>query len=228
MAHFSLTIPESYKEPLAALLHDETMRRKLLDALGHASPTELIENLASAVAEQLRLDPHKARDMFDMLASMYMVRTRRDIPLDEFIDGIERAAKQSGREQLKASENVWSQFKTDLRELLSLDQSLGISAKAIELRQDQDHIFCSARILTDLRPVFKADVHDDPAAAVITHTLRISYHEGDKREEFFVALDGRDIESLQQLLKRAVDKEQTVRRVSKAAGLPCLDIEARH
>ena len=41
-----------------------------------------------------------------------------------------------------------------------------------------ERLFCTAKILTDLRPVFDRVATDGPAALSVVHTLKLSFHHG--------------------------------------------------
>jgi hypothetical protein len=95
------------------------------------------------------------------------------------------------------------------------------TAKVIRLRTDFPNTLCSTKILTDLRPVFGADVGQVPSGAVITHTLKIKYHRGDsgRLRQFYVALDANDLESLTQVLMRARGKASTLQTLLQRTGV---------
>jgi hypothetical protein len=48
---------------------------------------------------------------------------------------------------------------------------LRVSAKAKLLHTEYEHSFCSARILTDIRPVYDNGVKGPTSSAIIMHTL---------------------------------------------------------
>jgi hypothetical protein len=70
-------------------------------------------------------------------------------------------------------------FKNGLEQLLGI-ACLRLSAKAWDLTTEYEHVFLSARILTDVRPVFGEGDRDDqattPTAAVIVNTLKLDYY----------------------------------------------------
>ena len=227
MPNITLTIPEVHRQPLARLLAlPEESVRQMIEALRQMEPTLDISNLAPQVAAAASLAPGETEDIFRMLQSLYLVRAARGASIADFVDALCRAAESLNRPELKPKGGDWSQFKQDLKELLSLDQSLGLSAKAVDVRGEHQRVYCDARVLTDLRPVFKDDVAEAPFAGVIVHTLRISYHEGGRLEQLFVAMDRKDLEELEGLVRRALAKEDSLRALAQKAGLRCLDVES--
>lgn len=229
MSNIRLTIPAAHRRPLARLLALPKEGTKLMiEGLRHMEPTLDISKseFASKVAAAASQAPGETEDIFRMIQSLYLARAARGASIADFVDALCVAAESLNLPELKPKDGDWSQFKQDLTELLSLDQSLGLSAKAVDIQREHQRVYCDARVLTDLRPVFKDDVSEAPLAGVIVHTLRISYHEGRRLEQLFVAMDREDLEELEDLVRRALAKEDSLRVLAQKAGLRCLDVES--
>ena len=86
------------------------------------------------------------------------------------------------------------------------------------------HVFCNARILSDIRPVF-AESADSASAAVVIHNLQIGFHEGGTgpHKEFYVALDTGDLRKLKELIVRAEKKDIALQTMLKSSNVPYLD-----
>ena len=106
-------------------------------------------------------------------------------------------------------------------------ESLIVTSKAFDVLTEHEHTVHDLRIITDLRPIFKESSLEEPVgapvAAVITHTLKISYHRGREVAEFFLALDDQDIDLLKQLFARAEAKESSLKQILKKSGIPCIE-----
>jgi len=104
-------------------------------------------------------------------------------------------------------------LKLKLRVLLSV-KSIALSNKAYSLRAEQERIFLDGRVLTDVRPVFAEDLNDPLPAALICHTLRLTYEVAGKAEnqEFFLAMGSKDLESLKDALERAMKKSMVLKK----------------
>jgi hypothetical protein len=109
-------------------------------------------------------------------------------------------------------------FKSRLIKLLTID-SFGIVSKALSLKAESDHIFCTGRILTDARPVYGADPSIAPRAALILHTLRLAYHESADLKEFYITLDDRNLKEFRDLLDRAGLKSKSLTAASEQREL---------
>jgi hypothetical protein len=128
----------------------------------------------------------------------------------------------SGKADLKPAD--WTAFQETITEALSQESALAVSSKALDVMQDHARVFCYGRVLTDLRPIFKAEVEQGPSAFVAVHTLKIAYHEGGEHQELFVALDRNDIKQLADLLSRALKKEEALRSLASQRDLKILEV----
>jgi hypothetical protein len=100
--------------------------------------------------------------------------------------------------------------------LLSIEKTVGIIAKAGELLYTYPIVYQSARILTDVRPVFSSEKEPTPIASVISHTLVVDTSEGDtegRAKRIFIALDSEDLTDLKRVIERASQKEAALRRI---------------
>src|SRR6476661_2688682 len=197
-----LQIPSQYVPALAAFLRltpDDLTA--FLEALHTESPTLKLEDLADSVAPRLSLEPRIVTELLNLLGSLYLARETLGTELGDFVSGIRGAMERSGKAELKPSD--WNTFEDSLKDALSSGSALSASAKAIGVLSDHPKAFLSSRVLTDLRPIFGSSVDEEPEASVIFHTLKITYREGRKTKEFFIAMDGADLETLSDVLSRA-------------------------
>jgi hypothetical protein len=89
---------------------------------------------------------------------------------------------------------------------------------------EQPRFMRRARILTDIRPVFGA-TDDPPIAAVVVHTLRLSFFEDNESKEFFISLDAEDLRTLRDQLDRASSKAESLKEVIDKTGIDYVDTE---
>jgi len=162
------------------------------------------------------VSPKDAQEALDALTSFYQVRSYHEVSLDEFVSDI--------LESLEAIPD-WKQpdhpgeFKKRLLRLFDIE-ALALAAKAVLLQFEVERRFHGARILTDIRPVFGSDVTAQPRAAIVGHTLRLSYHDSsDEIREIYLAMDSVDISVLGEVLERAQKKEKTLAALVETAHL---------
>jgi hypothetical protein len=168
----------------------------------------------AAVRSVASLNVAEFGQIAESLAGLYTARSMRDVPIAEFVEDVCDAMESVPQEELRLPPAEREPFKEKLRTLLSSD-FFAIVAKAYDLATEE-RTFCSARILTDLRPVFGARVEDGPQAMVVLHTLKLTYHEGSqKHQDFFLSLDASDLKALRKVLDRAEAKADTLRPAVK-------------
>ncbi len=83
-----------------------------------------------------------------------------------------------------------------------------------------DRNFQSARIFTDLRPLFETDPEQAPSGAVIVEMLQLETWSGDGRTETVrVAMDRADLLELRGVIERAIKKTDSLRQLMEASGV---------
>jgi hypothetical protein len=222
----ALDIPEEYEDGLVTVnsLSDEAFN-ELASAL-ETAPFALRHRLFAAnVAPRAKsLSKSDVSDIIGMLISMNLVRRGAEVNTSEFVDDVYEAATESDNEELITT--IFEQgerFTKRLSRLLEC-KSLEVVSKAQSVILDHERRFCSARIATDVSPVFSSDAEQPPMAAVITHTLRISFHqESNEIKEFFVEMNDGDLRKLSHSIKRAGQKTKGLKAVLDAAKLPYLE-----
>jgi hypothetical protein len=189
-----LNIPERYRAGVSKIrrLDERTVQeiRKALDNPHEASaknnhgvevPRDPNSVAISAVRSVATINVAEFAQIAESFAGLYTARSIREMPIEDFVEQVCDAMEIIPQEDLRVPSSERELFKGKLFTLLSSD-FFGIVAKAYDLATE-GRTFCSARILTDLRPVFGARVEDGPQAMVVLHTLKLTYHEGGKRHQ---------------------------------------------
>jgi hypothetical protein len=160
------------------------------------------------------IPPEEAKIIADAVFPLYRGLSTSKVALDTYVTDLSRSlrdAKPDGAEWL-SSDDDFERFRERLARVLSVD-SVKLVAKAHEVLVHHGNTFSTARILSDIRPVFGENVEDSPLAAVIVHMLNVVYYEGDTRKELVVALDTKDIQLLMDALKRAEAKTDSLKKI---------------
>lgn len=157
---------------------------------------------------------------FEAITSLHRVRAYSEVSTSEFISDVCESLREHG--DLPPSEEP--KFRTRLAQVLDIEV-LSVAGKAVALHTEYENLFCSARILTDARPVFGADPSAPPSAMIIMHTLKLDYHSGSAGHihEFYVALGSHDIGELQDVLMRAQQKADSLATVVSNAKVRLID-----
>lgn len=220
----ALPIPQRYIPAMNKIRNlSDSAVQELVQGLDSSSITSEAKKLYEHIAPQVPSVPiDDLKAIVDLIYSLYQVREFSNLKkssfLNELIEGVRECAEP------KVSENEVPSLRDRFQRLLSIE-TLNIISKAINLQRDGERLYCEAAILSDVRPVFGEDVESKPVAAVITHTLKLTYHEiGGKHREFLVTLDEEDLHKLKSVIERARLKAETLDKLLKDSGIPRLGI----
>lgn len=194
---------------------DDATFQDLVSTFEDAPRTVNTNTLTQHVASKIKAVPQS--DIEEIVPALLSLCTLRD----QFDSSTSEAAEDIARE-VEASEEDRQRLRDRLTLLLDLDL-LNVVAKSTVLLINHQRFMREAQILTDIRPIFGARAEDPPTAAVLVHTLKVSYFENNEFKDFFVALDAEDVRRLRELLVRAEEKAGSLRSVLEAANVPRVD-----
>lgn len=203
---------------------DAAERRSLFEAIRATPPALTIDAWLSQVARATA--DSKPHDVVRMLATLYQLRQQNaPKPMPDFVAELRRAAEETGDEGL-ASRSKWEALQPDLIAMLSQDDTLGITSKALDVMTEVERMYLSARIVSDLRSLFGGSSVGPPVAAVVVHNLIVNYYQDSSPRSVTFGLDARDLEQLRAAVERAVEKDREIRALARKAGLNLLDTES--
>lgn len=212
-----LRIPEDELPGLLALARFDEQKFKALAAALAAAPMKLrIEEVTEAVLKLAQdLPRREVEQVVDVLSSLSVVRLMADVDVEVFVNDVIDAIEA----QVEGFAANREEFEARLTEVFSYPSVLA-PAKARSILFDHTNYLCRARIFSDIRPVFGSDVEQTPTTAMVTHTLKLSYHRGTGQiKDCFVVLDRKDLDELSRLIERAKAKEKTLHVTLAAAGI---------
>jgi len=169
------------------------------------------------------ISPEDLNMIMDTLYSLYRVREFSDVKASRFLSDLIQSLKTSGDPGLAIVPDEIPKLRDRFKKLLGIE-NISLLSKAIRLQRDGEKLYCDAKILSDIRPVFHDDATTKPAGAVVTHTLRLGYHERGQHKEFFMVLENIDLANLALTLERAHTKGETLRKMMEEVGLPDLGL----
>jgi len=201
-----ITVPAEHADGLARIMAPSVDDSVLVAAALEKGKSINLRELSSLVNAALpSLNAKQAREIVGTLLSLYSARTGMDMSVDSFVTDLLAAAKAIESGDSKPQESS----QKVLKNLLSV-RPLSMISKARGLHTDHENTFCRVRILTDLRPVFDADVKEEPVGFVMAHILKLGYHHAGEHTNLHVAMDKMDLDTLILALQRAKAKATTV------------------
>jgi hypothetical protein len=209
-----------------ATLPDESFQELLSTLEKH--PLELKQGVVFE-DEDLKLEflsPEESKAIQEALFPVYLGIANGTFPTNAYVDSVAQALKEqaSGSVEWAQSEENLEGFKHRLTQLANIE-SLLLIAKAHNVLTAHSHAYYSARILSDIRPVYGDNVAESPKAAVIVHMLHLVSYQNKARREFVVALDTKDIEDLITILERAKAKTESLESVIASTKLPYIAVK---
>ena len=192
----------------------------LIRALSSSKAVPDHEQMAAQIADRIEGIPKKDLTIIlDTLYSLYHVREMSEVRPERFLNDLIEGISNTGREELGAVKGAEvHRLRGRFKKLLSID-TLNTVSRALALQRTGERLFSEAKILSDIRPVFGDNVTEQPVAAVITHTLKLTYHEDGEDKTFFVIFDSEDLERLRTIVERARTKDKTLRLLLKDANV---------
>jgi hypothetical protein len=221
----TLRVPKKNQSGLAKYinLNEETFGSVITTLENLPFALQFMEPLRKGVRSVEGIPPADASSIGDALVSLYAAWSTSDRSSADFISDIVEGIIESNSDELaqfrESKERVWTRL-TRLFEI----PSLTLAVKAEGFLFEFDNIFKSTRVLTDVRPVFDQD-GKAPRALTVVHNLRIHYHRGDKHEDFFVALDSKDLQKLIDSLVRAKDRSEALKTALAITNIPYIEPE---
>ncbi len=213
---------EIQKEDIAAIAAIKAMSDASVDALvsnlKSVPPTIDTEKVGKRIAKHVpSTTATQLEAVLDTLYGLYYVRelagVERSTFLDDFMEGFQNVPELAGEK------SEVPKLRGKFEKLLNID-SFNLLSKAKRLQRDGERLYCDAKIISDIRPVFGTAPTDRPVGAVVTHTLKIGYHEGEERHrEVHIILDSVDLDALSGIISRAQAKDRTLRDLLKEIRL---------
>lgn len=216
-----IAVPASYRNSLTefARLPDE-VSQALLDALSSVksfAPVRDIEAAARGV-----LDDDGSNLSSRLIPPLLSLRGQiRDLPATKIADRLSNSA------DLDLDEAERQRLAQRVASLLDVD-ALKTTAVGIDLLTQHARNFATARIYTDIRPLFLEDPDEEPTGAVIVETLQLETWSRDgETETLYIAMDEADLLELQETIRRALKKTGTARKLLRQSSISCFDLDER-
>lgn len=220
----TIRIPDRHRPGIVKIrLVREEGFAELVWALENCPVVARFPLLSSRVASQVKLlSKTEIDEILRTLLSLASSLADSEVSVDKCASDLVEAMRASEREDLRLSPENEDVFKSRMARLLNIS-SLNMSAKACRVRTDYPRVFCDAKVLSDIRPVFDKPA-DKPIGSVINHSLRVEYHEGGDHKEFYVELDAEDLSKLKKIFERAETKAASLKAYLKDSNMPDLDL----
>ncbi len=160
-------------------------------------PEELFEKVGGGLPPEIK---QTAIGILQQLFFLYGWVRQGGATIEQVVEAV-REGNKSAPEGTKSDLDNWAKVEPVFKELLSL-VVVRLVAGALDLAVEYPNLLRTARILTDIRPIFSED-QKAIEGAVVSHTLRIRYDNTLGPHELFLCIDDADITNLAQQCDRA-------------------------
>ncbi|MYA63081.1 MAG: hypothetical protein F4139_12170 [Gemmatimonadetes bacterium] len=219
-----LTIPDAHQQSLIKLLSlSPEVRQNFLDAIKASKPTLVLPHFAKQVGQSADIPVSDAMSYLSLLGSLFLFGEAHGLRPAAIAVAVSSAVESHAlKDWSDASER--KQFDDFLTDALGLRTEIGVLTKALDVLVQDPHPLASARIITELRPVFLGESEGMTiAAGMIVHSLKLSSLKSDGSEEdYFVSMDCLDLREFKQVIDRAMKKEKSLQRMFEASDIPCI------
>lgn len=219
-----IKIPPKYREALIGIASlSSAAIKELGSVLSKSGPALTSREDASSVASKLKtMSEDEGMLIIEALLPLYMLKGSSTKSTNEFVEDVIASLKVGKGTEKKLTQKQVTPLTDRLTKLLGF-KTIDLSAKAISVQLEQQHSFTSARIITDIRPIFDSDATKPLAGSVLVHNLKIEYVESGEEKEFFVALDNKDVQNLIEIFIRAQQKDSNIKQFLAQSNLNCIE-----
>jgi hypothetical protein len=217
----SVNIPEAALSDLKRIAtFDDELFNSFLTAIGQTEPTLTKDQFFKKLSERVKSPAEDIHVILRTAFALYTIKEKAGLSSEELSEAVVSSSTVSAAADLPLEQK--DKLRSRLALLLGFDKSLGISIKALDVMTEHERTFCSARILSDIRPVFTDKL--ESASAVIIHSLQIGFHQDRKHHEYYFALDTDDIAKLKSVIERAERKTTALQAILKKAEVRYLEV----
>lgn len=167
-------------------------------------------NLKEIISELLPDDSGTSEIIVRQMLSLSSLHRERSLTVDEVFEGLWYGINNAKDKWPNNKIKQWKSLESHLKELFFNPLVVNIS-KALDLSYDYANLFQSAKIITDIRPVFDEEA-SSVEGVVVSHTLRINYDTDEGDKSLSVAVDINDIGLLIKSCERALVKAKTTKK----------------
>lgn len=204
MARFD--IPERYKAGFNDLQKiDEDNFNKLIEVLKTIPAGHGITKFEEAINAEVKISPILLKTIF----SFGNLLNYQSGPVEQIAIDLAKSYEESLEEE---KQDDIPKLSKRLHILLDNCANLKDTFKAITLLTENNNVFRGAKVISDIRLIFKDDLNLGERSAVIIHKLKVDYREDNMTKDVYFSLDSQDLEDLLKQITRAQEKEKILRQ----------------
>ncbi len=211
-----LKIPEPFLEQFTLLKNLKREQREILIQELEKITTDYIEfstDQFESISSKLKMDQKDLRDLLDLILEIFFIQysDEQKTSVEDFLKKLEEGIKDTKNDKVIPVDGEWEEYMAFWESIFSMDKTIGLLAKANNIRKDYDYRYLKSKIYTEIRPIFSRNIDTDLAnAAILYHNLKIQYRQEFLPEHFFISLNPEDLRNLKEVVDRALEKEKNL------------------
>jgi hypothetical protein len=212
-------LPKSAYSAVQALVAlEDPQFDELVKGLEGATPSldsdAFVDN---AIAGIRTFDSDVARIIATELLTMVFTGSRNYISPLELAKDLSEAALEATSEKFPFTTEQQKILESRLSKAFAIN-SVRITGKAQDVFLDIDKKYLTARVLTDLRPVFN-ELGEEILAGTVIHSLRIRYSENGQTKDVYFSMSNAELTKLVKTVERALAKEVILSEFVKKSSI---------
>lgn len=213
-----LSVPPRHRAHLGRLADlSSEERSQLVEALtalpAFTAMPDVAERLKAVITSETIEEARALAEALIALSAQRAVWSARDL-----------AARVARSEDLAVTEDRRDSFADFLAELIEA-KALVTMGKAIDVMTEHAHVYQSARLMTDIRPIFRDEPDAKPTGAALIGLLVLNHTTNGRRQSIHVAMDRADLHELRTVVDRAITKMDSLRSFLDKAELTNFEYE---
>ncbi|WP_040432991.1 hypothetical protein [Chlorobium ferrooxidans] len=153
---------------------------------------------------------YEAKAISRLLISIYTLCRQRNLEIKILLEGLLSGIESTESGWTEKQISDWKDLQPHIERLFTINNVKSI-VKALDLSYDYANLYQSAKILTDIRPIFD-DSATEIQGSVISFTFRLYFDNLEGSKNISIALDVDDIKSLKATCVRALKKAKTAKK----------------
>jgi len=169
--------------------------------------------LIKEISEEVDLEEEDVRKFLDFVDSLYLnfyIFNKSNRSPEDYIQEVVIESIKESDIEIEINDHTAEL----LREILDMEDSIGVISKISSLKNENPNNFANVRIFTDLRHIYYKNPNKLPRFSLIKHNLVITYiNINSQLKEKFFTLDLDDLLELKRIIERAIEKEKTLKKL---------------
>ena len=207
-----MLIPEADLKILVEFLKFPSEQQdSIFQKLNSISPTLSFKELEEIITNEIKKD---SQHFLEFIINLSMNFFYYQGTIEEFSEKVVIPSIIIEKSNIEIEEKDYGKARLIIERILNLEKTIGIISKISYLSDENPNHYIKSHIISDLRYIFYSEPTKIPDYALIKHTFKIDYFSNMEMQEIFLTVSIEDLQEIENNIKRAINKEKTLRELS--------------